>query len=474
MHLLWERDKLGWTLFIKGDKQIMYCKFCATEIPEGQTICPACGKEQEQPTPPSAMSSGVKIVITVLCVVALIAVLAVVVFLGMDRDDTDATTVPTTQATTGTTEGTEAAVGAPEGSVSYTVTDEQAAAQANEVIATVGETQLTNAQLQLLYRAQVFSFLNDYYYYLSAFGVDLTKGLDQQTCVVDNTKSWQEYFLESAVNSWKSYAVLCEMAKAENYQLSDKAKENIANVESDMQAEVTAGNYESLEAMVLDQGGAGATAEGMAAYQKLIFTAMDYFDTKYAGMTPTDAEIETYYNDNAKTLEEAGNGKDAGKTVDVRHILIKVTGGTTDESGTTTYSDQEWADCQAKAQQIYDQWKNGEATEDSFAKLANEKSEDGGSNTNGGLYKGVPAGQMVTEFNDWIMDGSRKPGDTGLVKTVHGYHIMYYSADEAIWYSAAKNEILSQRFQEFFSKGEEQYPMEVDYTKAVLGELKLA
>ena len=453
----------------------MYCKFCATEIPEGQTVCPACGQEQEQPTPPpSGMSSGVKVVITVLCVVALIAVLAVVVLLGMDRDDADPTTVPTTQATTDATEGTGAAVGAPEGSVSYTVTDEQAAAQADAVIATVGQTQLTNAQLQIFYRAQVFGFLNEYYYYLSAFGMDLTKGLDQQTCMVDNTKSWQEYFLEGAVDSWRSYAVLSEMAKAENYQLSDKAKENIANIAKNMQADVTAGNYESLEAMLLDQGGPGATAAGMTAYQTLVYTAMDYFDTKYAGMTPTDAEIETYYNDNAQSLEEAGSGKDAGKTVDVRHILIKVAGGTTDEAGTTTYSDQEWADCQAKAQQIYDQWKNGEATEDSFAKLANEKSEDGGSNTNGGLYENVPVGQMVTEFNDWIMDESRKPGDTGLVKTEFGYHIMYYSADEAIWYSAAKNAILSQRFQEFFSKGEEQYPMEVDYTKAVLGELKLA
>ena len=45
---------------------------------------------------------------------------------------------------------------------------------------------------------------------------------------------------------------------------------------------------------------------------------------------------------------------------------------------------------------------------------------------------------MVPTFNDWVFDESRKPGDTGIVKTDYGYHIMYFVGDSmAAWKSSA-------------------------------------
>lgn len=142
--------------------------------------------------------------------------------------------------------------------------------------------------------------------------------------------------------------------------------------------------------------------------------------------------------------------------VNVRHILIQTdeekTG--TDASGNAVYSAEQMAAMRQEAQDILDQWKAGDATEDSFAALANEKSADPGSNTNGGLYEDVVPGQMVAAFNDWCFDESRQPGDTGLVETSYGVHVMYfvgnsqqnyrdYQAEQAIvaekyetWYTA--------------------------------------
>ena len=109
----------------------------------------------------------------------------------------------------------------------------------------------------------------------------------------------------------------------------------------------------------------------------------------------------------------------------VRHILAKFEGGKTDENGTTTYSDEEKAAAKETAEQILADWKAGEATEESFAALANEKSDDG-DGTTGGLYENVYPGQMVTNFNDWLFDESRVAGDTDVVETEYGYHVMYY------------------------------------------------
>ena len=35
-------------------------------------------------------------------------------------------------------------------------------------------------------------------------------------------------------------------------------------------------------------------------------------------------------------------------------------------------------------------------------------------------------GDMVTAFNDWCFDESRKSGDTGVVETEYGAHVMYF------------------------------------------------
>ena len=41
---------------------------------------------------------------------------------------------------------------------------------------------------------------------------------------------------------------------------------------------------------------------------------------------------------------------------------------------------------------------------------------------------------MVTAFNDWCFDSSRKSGDTGIVETEYGYHVMYFVGNTDITY----------------------------------------
>ena len=120
--------------------------------------------------------------------------------------------------------------------------------------------------------------------------------------------------------------------------------------------------------------------------------------------------------------------------VNVRHILSSFEGGTTDETGATTYSDEEKQAAYNALNEVYTTWKSGDATEDSFAALAADNSDDTGSSSNGGLYEDVYPGQMVTNFNDWCFDESRKPGDTEIIETNYGYHLMYYVGESDTTY----------------------------------------
>ncbi len=112
------------------------------------------------------------------------------------------------------------------------------------------------------------------------------------------------------------------------------------------------------------------------------------------------------------------------ETVNVRHILIAPE--TADDASVTDATDEQWKAAYSKAEEILNNWKSGDATEDSFAELAKENTTDTGSQDNGGLYENVIPGQMVNPFSAWCFEAGRKTGDTAIVRSAYGYHIMYY------------------------------------------------
>ena len=119
----------------------------------------------------------------------------------------------------------------------------------------------------------------------------------------------------------------------------------------------------------------------------------------------------------------------------VRHILVTPEGGTyNSQTGATEYTAEEMAGAKVKADELLQQFLAGEATEENCNSLSKEHSTDPGSKENGGLYEDVYPGQMVTNFNDWCFAEGRKTGDTGIVESDYGYHIMYYVSDSETIY----------------------------------------
>ena len=166
--------------------------------------------------------------------------------------------------------------------------------------------------------------------------------------------------------------------------------------------------------------------------------------------------------ENEATLSQSGVTKD-GVYVDVRHILVTPK----NETG-ADFTEEEWETCRQQAQEILDAWAAGEATEESFAALATEKTEDPASQQTGGLYENVYVGHMVKPFEEWCFDESRQYGDTGLVKTTYGYHVMYFVKSTPIWEVTVKQEIRNNYASGLIEQANEAYPMTVDYSAVVL------
>ncbi len=136
---------------------------------------------------------------------------------------------------------------------------------------------------------------------------------------------------------------------------------------------------------------------------------------------------------------------------DVRHILVKFP---TDDSGNTVeLTDEEKASYKDKALEILNTYKEN-PTEDNFSQLAIQKSEDTGSKEDGGLIPEVADdGTYVEAFTDWSVDATRKPGDTGIVETSYGYHVMYYvKANGITWYENAKEVVFEDQYNSLFTE----------------------
>ncbi len=108
----------------------------------------------------------------------------------------------------------------------------------------------------------------------------------------------------------------------------------------------------------------------------------------------------------------------------VRHLLVSFPENEDDSDPT----DDQKADTLAQAEALLEEWKNGDATEDSFIELVKEHSEDGNAE-DGGLYENInPGTSFVEPFLNWCLDADRQVGDVEIVETEYGYHIMYFSS----------------------------------------------
>ena len=453
----------------------------------------------------------------------------------------------------------------------------------NTTALTVGEHELSNAELNYFFVDSVNNFLSQYGSYAAMFGLDTSKPLDEQYVDEEQTTTWADNFLDSAKENAKAVYAVNDAAKAEGFTLSEEEQLSITSTITNLRSYAMIYGFSDADDYLKAVYGNGSSVESYEAYlqRNTIYTAYQerYADSltyDEAALKAADSENYTSYNYNtyyvaasrfleggttaedgtttysdeekaasvtaaeeaAKSLagegsttvealdaaiaaltinsesasaastahegtlytsistvysdwladssrkegdvayfasESTSTDEDGNEVVttngytvvcylgtednsfalkNVRHILIPFLGGTTDSStGVTTYSDEEKATAKEEAEEVLATWKAGEATEESFAALVQEHSTDSGSIDNGGLYEDIYPGQMVANFNDWCFDADRKAGDTGIVESTYGYHVMYFVGNSDMTYRnyLIQQDLLSDDMDEWYN-----------------------
>ena len=466
----------------------MNCKFCGEPMPESGTFCPVCGRdnaeeaalreevildeiqivpaEEEIPAPEEQMEEAVmpevkkakRTAMMVGCF-AVLAVLALALFLGIRGKGFDMQLFRKNDIFKKN---------------SYTLDIDKAEAKTDVVVATLGDAQLTNGQLQVYYQMELLQFAQEYSFYLSYVGLDLTQPLDQQPCALLEGYTWQQFFLESALNTWTQNQSLALEAEKNDFQMDQETQDYLDVLEVTMQDLAIKGGYDSADALIREQFGENVDFADYKAYLQTYLLGYLYLDHLAQNIeVPSDEELTAYFNANKETLEAEGIKQDGSYVVDVRHILIMVEGGVENDDGSITFPDAAVADeAKAKAEQILAQWQEN-PTEAYFGELAKEHTADG-NGEDGGLYTDVPQGYMVKTFNDWCFDPARQVGDYGIVETRFGYHVMYFSGrGEEVWLTNTRQYYVNQQQSALLEQLLEPYELNVRYSKIALAHVDL-
>lgn len=173
---------------------------------------------------------------------------------------------------------------------------------------------------------------------------------------------------------------------------------------------------------------------------------------KGACSTFTDTENHVVYI----VLKTAPASVDEDKVYSVRHILVMPK----DDEGNaledpTKGTKKQFATAKKEAEALLAEFNKTDKSEKEFAALADAKSEDvestsnGSSGIYGGLIAGARLGEMVKSFEDWSTDKSRNYGDVDIVESSYGYHVMFYIENVEQYLYDCKQAVTAEKEEKF-------------------------
>lgn len=244
-------------------------------------------------------------------------------------------------------------------------------------IAVVKDNKITNAEF-------TYYFTQNFQQYYSLFGGQV----DQQTLV--------ELVKQQSLTQTVEIEYLLQEAGKEGFTVSKEDMDAAWNeVDSILKANAEVYGV-SVDTLCRQYFGVKYN-QAKSIYQENT-KAQKYLEKLINDMQIDEEELKAYYEENKSSLDYNT----------VSHILILC-----DKNAEDSVVEEK----KNTAQSILDRVNNGE----DFAELAKEYSEDPGSAEAGGQYD-VKRGQMVQEFEEWTF--SHKVGDTGLIRTDYGFHVM--------------------------------------------------
>ena len=271
-----------------------------------------------------------------------------------------------------------------------------------ETVCTIGDRQVSRVEFDYNYNMVKNAYVNNYSYMLSSYGMDVS---DIENQMYDETLTFRQYFQKEAVNRIKQTIALgAEIAK-EGYTADvTKQYEEYAQTMRDAAKEADM----SLNAYYKESLGEFATEKRIEKLVRETLLVTEYSDYKQNGFEPTDDQINARYTEDADDYDVFDYKMvriDAELPTEPTELADE--GATVAEDGSYTPSEAEKEAAMAAAKELADE---AETT----------IMEDGE------LHEAEKASVVNYQIRNWILDASRKEGDTTVVEAeaTNSYYVV--------------------------------------------------
>ena len=321
---------------------------------------------------------------------------------------------------------------------------------------TVGSHEIQKAEFDYYYYSSLNSFASTYGSYLSYFGLDTSKPLDQQQ--YSDTMTWDDYFQQQAVNQLKNVYALTDEAneKGFEYDASSDYDDMVTSIKSYAQQQGV-----SEDEYCKSVFGSDATLEGIKPYVEMSGLASAYYNDVKDDIEVTDDEINTYYDENkdnydsvdyrvckieADMPEEETESETEAQTETAAESISETAAESTSETAVTetqteteseTMSAEEseaaakaeeeakkaaMAAAKAKADEMLSKIKDEASFEKVYDKYASDTTVDS-LNTDKKKSSISP-----TDVANWLFDADRQAGDTTVIEDTanNAYYVVYF------------------------------------------------
>ncbi len=303
----------------------------------------------------------------------------------------------------------------------------------------VNNEKVSVAEMNYYYMDTISQYYNTYYEYagsnagamLLASGLDVAKPLNQQLMPGNDTVTWADYFANMAAEKATEVIVLVDAAKKAGFTLGESEKTAIENQLAQTEAYVTLMyGYPDLETYLKDTYGNGSTLKSYRTYLEENSLATAFFNAYPETLSYTDEQYENYSVKNFDTY------CDYSYSYYRMNVSSFYTGGTKDEeTGTTTYSDEEKAAGLKAAEEAAKEIEASGANNTALLNAAIDKiSVFTGKKVIATEYTDKAYSEIPSEdMQKWMCEEGRKEGDLGVLPikgsddVITGYYLVIYN-----------------------------------------------
>ncbi len=244
-------------------------------------------------------------------------------------------------------------------------------------------------------------------FYTSMWGLDLTKPLNDQK--YDENMSWADFFVEQAMNTAKDTYALYDKAMAEGLTLTEEQEKKIETTMSQVSMYASLYGYSNLSDYLVAMYGYGSSEASFREYQRVNEIASAYYNAHADSLEYTADDVKAHSDKNPAAYNSY--------SFNAYYVTVSdyLTGGTTDDSGKTTYSDEEKEAARAAAEKVATDLTAATSVIELDKLVAALEINKDKENVASDAYVDSLYSNLPESFQTWLSAEGRKIGDTGVI-----------------------------------------------------------